>query len=42
MSYFDGVINLFLSRVMVYRGDDVVELVLGGLLLGKVVYMICY
>lgn len=42
MSHLDGAINLPLSRVTAYRGDDVAELVPGGLPPGKAVYTICH
>ncbi|KAH8173521.1 thiF family protein [Sarocladium implicatum] len=42
MSHLDGAVNLPLSRVTAYRGQNIEELLPGGLQPGKDVYTICH
>lgn len=42
MSHLDGAVNLPLSKVTAYRGEDLTELIPGGLSEQKAVYTICH
>lgn len=42
MSHLDGAVNLPLSKVTAYRGEDLAELVPGGPSPGKAIYTICH